>query len=533
MPPARRRRWRSSPRKAPASAIPRASPKRVTKTLAHELEIIAGREYAPYFLTVHDIVRFARGEGILCQGRGSAAQFRRLLLPRHHRGRPEPRQPSLRALHLAEPQRAARHRRRFRARAARGGDAVHLQKYTRDRAGIAATVITYRTRSAVRDVGKVFGLSEDAIGALASTTWGWSSDGVRDADVRRAGLDPTEPTMRQVLELCRRAHRLPAPSLPARRRLRHDARPPRRDGADHERGDGGSHPRRMGQGRPRRAPHAEGRRACPRHAHLHPPRLRLHRRALRRAMDAGDAPQGGACHLPHARPRRHRSASSRSRAARRCRCCRASSRRSFYDLVIEVAIVRPGPIQGDMVHPYLRRRQGIEKVDYPSPSPEHGPTDELKKILERTLGVPLFQEQAMKIAMEAAKFSAAEADGLRRAMATFRRNGTIGTFQSKMIDGMTRRGYTQDFAERSFRQIEGFGDYGFPREPRRELRPPRLCLGVDQGPLPGRLLRRAAELPAHGLLRPGPDRPRRRAPRRHGPAARRQSLRLGFEAGSP
>jgi error-prone DNA polymerase len=136
--------------------------------------------------------------------------------------------------------------------------------------------------------------------------------------------------------------------------------------------------------------------------------------------------------------------------------------RTFYDLVIEVAIVRPGPIQGDMVHPYLRRRQGIEKVTYPSPAPGKGEANELEKILGRTLGVPLFQEQAMQIAMDAAKFSAAEADGLRRAMATFRRNGTIGKFQEKMIKGMTGRGYTQEFAERCFRQIEGFGDYGFP-----------------------------------------------------------------------
>src|SRR6185503_15623712 len=136
--------------------------------------------------------------------------------------------------------------------------------------------------------------------------------------------------------------------------------------------------------------------------------------------------------------------------------------RTFYDLVIEVAIVRPGPIQGDMVHPYLRRRQGLEKVEYPSPSREHGDKDELKAILERTLGVPLFQEQAMKIAMDAAKFTAAEADGLRRAMATFRRNGTIGQYKEKMIDRMTARGYDRDFAERCFHQIEGFGDYGFP-----------------------------------------------------------------------
>jgi error-prone DNA polymerase len=134
----------------------------------------------------------------------------------------------------------------------------------------------------------------------------------------------------------------------------------------------------------------------------------------------------------------------------------------FYDLVIEVAIVRPGPIQGDMVHPYLRRRDKIEEVHYPSPSPEFGPANELEEVLGRTLGVPLFQEQAMDIAIRAAGFTPDEADGLRRAMATFRRNGTIGNYKEMFIGGMARRGYEQDFAKRCFSQIEGFGDYGFP-----------------------------------------------------------------------
>src|SRR5207245_3631855 len=128
--------------------------------------------------------------------------------------------------------------------------------------------------------------------------------------------------------------------------------------------------------------------------------------------------------------------------------------KSFYDLVIEVAIVRPGPIQGDMVHPYLRRRQGLEQVTYPS--------QELEQVLGKTLGVPLFQEQAMKIAIVAAGFTPSEADKLRRAMATFKRVGTIGTFQRKMIDGMIAKNYPREFAERCFRQIEGFGEYGFP-----------------------------------------------------------------------
>src|SRR4029078_1946554 len=134
----------------------------------------------------------------------------------------------------------------------------------------------------------------------------------------------------------------------------------------------------------------------------------------------------------------------------------------FYDLVIEVAIVRPGPIQGDMVHPYLRRKEGIEKVDYPSPDPKFGAKDELKKVLERTLGVPLFQEQAMQIAIDCAGFTPAEASRLRRSMATFQRTGQVKYFKKRFIDGMYRRGYPQKFAENCFKQIEGFGEYGFP-----------------------------------------------------------------------
>src|SRR5579871_2196622 len=134
----------------------------------------------------------------------------------------------------------------------------------------------------------------------------------------------------------------------------------------------------------------------------------------------------------------------------------------FYDLVIEVAIVRPGPIQGDMVHPYLRRRDRIEKEHYPSPAPQHGPANELEEVLKRTLGVPLFQEQAMQIAITAAKFTPDEADGLRRAMATFRHTGKVHLFRDKFINGMTARGYDQNFAEHCFGQIEGFGEYGFP-----------------------------------------------------------------------
>ena len=180
--------------------------------------------------------------------------------------------------------------------------------------------------------------------------------------------------------------------------------------------------------------------------------------------------------------------------------------RKFYDLVIEVAIVRPGPIQGDMVHPYLRRRCGDEAVEFPSPHPDHGPADELKQVLGKTMGVPLFQEQAMRLAMVAAKFSGPEANELRRAMATFRRRGTIDRLHREdgephdgaRLSGRVRRALLQP--DQGLRRIR------LPREPRRELRPSRLCLGLDQMPLPRGLCRRAAQLPAHGLLCAGADR---------------------------
>ena len=188
--------------------------------------------------------------------------------------------------------------------------------------------------------------------------------------------------------------------------------------------------------------------------------------------------------------------------------------RHFYDLVIEVAIVRPGPIQGDMVHPYLRRRQGIEKVHYPRPHPDHGPPDELEKVLGKTLGVPLFQEQAMRIAIVAAKFEPWEADKLRRAMATFRRVGTIGLFKTKMIEGMVDARLRAELRRALLQPDRRLWRIRLSGKPRRKLRAPRLRLRLDEVPLPRRLLRGAPERPADGLLRPGADRPRRARARR-------------------
>ena len=198
--------------------------------------------------------------------------------------------------------------------------------------------------------------------------------------------------------------------------------------------------------------------------------------------------------------------------------------RTFYDLVIEVAIVRPGPIQGDMVHPYLRRREGKEPVDYPKP--------ELEKVLGKTLGVPLFQEQAMRVAIECAGFTPGEADQLRRAMATFKHTGGVIAVPRQAGRRHGRHGYDAEFAEKTFSQLEGFGCYGFPGKPRRLVRADRLRLVLAEMPSPGRVLRRAAERPADGLLCAGADRARRARSWRRGPPRLRQRLALGLHAGA-
>ena len=198
--------------------------------------------------------------------------------------------------------------------------------------------------------------------------------------------------------------------------------------------------------------------------------------------------------------------------------------RTFYDLVIEVAIVRPGPIQGDMVHPYLRRREGKEPVVYPKP--------ELEKVLGKTLGVPLFQEQAMRVAIECAGFTPGEADQLRRAMATFKITGGVSQFRDKLIAGMVANGYEREFAEQTFKQLEGFGSYGFPESHAASFALIAYASSWLKCWHPGRVLRRAAQRPADGLLRAGADRPRRARAWRRGPAGLRQRLALGLHAGA-
>ena len=442
---------------------PDAIPEKVLNQLHHELGLIEKLDFARYFLTVHDIVAFARGldPPILCQGRGSAANSAvcyclgitavdpstsELLFERFiSEERREP--PDIDV--------DFEHERREEV-------IQHIyDKYGRDRAGIAATVIHYRPRSAIREVGKVMGLSEDVCGALASTIWGSMDPELEDARANDAGLDLSDPHLKRTMKL------------------------------------------------------AEQLIGMPRHLSQHVGGFILTERPLTQTVPIGNGAMVNRTFIEWDKDdidelgilKIDVLALGMLTCIRKCfdlvrehygedwnlatiprevpevydMLCRGDSLgvfqvesraqmnmlprlrpRCFYDLVIEVAIVRPGPIQGDMVHPYLKRRGGKEPVTFPCPYPEHGPADELERILGRTMGVPIFQEQAMKIAIDAAKFTPAEANQLRKAMATFRSRGKIEPLEAMMVGRMTERGYDRDFAQRCFDQIKGFGEYGFP-----------------------------------------------------------------------
>ena len=433
---------------------PQRIPKKIKRALKRELKLIAAREYAPYFLTVYDIIRFARSQGILCQGRGSAAnsavcyclgitevdpQKRELLFERFiSNNRSEP--PDIDV--------DFEHERREKV-------IQHIyEHYGREHTGIAATVISYRGRSAGREIGKVFGLSEDTIGALSSSIWGMGGGSVRESDLARIGVDLKNPRMQKMQALLKEIRGFP------------------RHLSQHVGGFVITQSRidevvpLMNGGMDKRT-HVEWDKDDLEALHI----MKVDVLGLgmltciEKSLRLLEGHYGEKSTIS--------SIIKNEEEAVYRMLCRADSLgvfqvesraqmsmlprlkpKEFYDLVIEVAIVRPGPIQGNMVHPYLRRRQGIEKVTYPS--------KELEAVLLRTKGVPLFQEQAMKIAIVAGGFSPAEADQLRRAMATFKRTGKIGTFRDKMIKGMLAKGYQRDFAERCFSQIEGFGEYGFP-----------------------------------------------------------------------
>jgi error-prone DNA polymerase len=442
--------------------FPDGIPDKVRATITRELQLVAELSYAPYFLTVHDIVLFARSRGILCQGRGSAANSVvcyclgitavnptevNLLFERFvSHARKEPPDIDVDFEHD------------------RREEVIQYiyARYGRDRAGLAATVISYRARSAVRDVGKAMGLSEDTVAALAGMVWGTSSGGVLgDTRVREAGLDASDPLLATVLELTEELIGFP------RHLSQHVGGFVLTRGPLVEMvpvGNGAMDDRTFIEwdkddiaalGLLKVDILALGMLSCIRRAFE---LLGAHHRldmTLAKVPREDPETYDMLCRADSIGVFQVESRAQMNMLPRlKPRC--------FYDLVIEVAIVRPGPIQGDMVHPYLRRRSGLEPETYPSPSPEHGPADELKQILGKTKGVPLFQEQAMRIAMEAAKFSDQEVNDLRKAMATFRRRGTIGLLEEKMVERMTERGYDREFAQRCFNQIKGFGEYGFP-----------------------------------------------------------------------
>jgi error-prone DNA polymerase len=445
-----------------AFRFPDGLPDKVKAAIEKELALINDLDFAPYFLTVHDIVAYARSIGILCQGRGSAANSVVCYCL---------------AITAVNPTEVDLLFERFISEARREPPDIDVDfeherreeviqyiyaRYGRDRAGLAATVISYRARSAVRDVGKAMGLSEDTVAALAGMVWGTRSGGVLpEKHIREAGLDPTDPLLAAVITLAQEL---------------------------------------MG---------------FPRHLSQHVGGFILTRGPLIEVVPVGNAAMADRTFIEWDKDdiaalgllkidvlalgmltcirkafdlleKHHDLPMTLAKVPRDDPAvydmlCRADSvgvfqvesraqmnmlprlkPRTFYDLVIEVAIVRPGPIQGDMVHPYLRRRSGLEPETYPAPAPEFGPPDELRQILGKTKGVPLFQEQAMRIAMDAAKFSDAEVNELRKAMATFRRRGTIGLLEEKMVKRMVARGYDEVFATRCFAQIKGFGEYGFP-----------------------------------------------------------------------
>jgi error-prone DNA polymerase len=450
--------WAGARRRYPAGI-----PDDLRKTIADELALIARLDYARYFLTVNDVVAFARlpENHILCQGRGSAAnsaicyclgvtsvdpQTTKLLFARFiSENRNEP--PDIDV--------DFEHERRE--------DVIQYiyRRYGRDRAAICATVIHYRSRQAIREVGKVLGLTPDVTAALAKTIWGFSSEALSDDYIRQAGLDPKNQSIRQAVEIAAQLLGFPrhlsqhvGGFILTRERLDEtvpigNAAMDERTFIEWDKDDIDT------LGLMKVDVLALGMLSCIRRSFEF---LKSHYGEDR---TLANIPQGDPAvyeMLSKADSIGVFQVESRAQMSMLPRL----KPKEFYDLVIEVAIVRPGPIQGDMVHPYLRRRDGIEKPDYPSPDPVYGPADELKSVLSRTLGVPLFQEQAMQIAITAAGFTPAESDGLRRAMATFRHNGTIHLYREKFIAGMTGRGYARDFAERCFSQIEGFGEYGFP-----------------------------------------------------------------------
>lgn len=428
-------------------------PDLISKSINHELVFIKEMNYAAYFLTVYDIVRFARQQGILCQGRGSAAnsticyclgitsvdptKFDLLFERFISSARNEP--PDIDV--------DFEHERREEV------IQYIYQKYGRDRAAIVATVTQQHQKGAIRDVGKAMGLSVDTINRLSASIWEFTDEWFEGKRLQEQGLNPGDIHLRKVLQLTREFMGFPrqlgqhtggfvitngklsdlVPIMNARMEDR-TCIEWNKDDID-------------ALGFMKIDVLALGMLTCIRKA------FDLAKEHYGLNLTLANIPQDDAavyemiCHADTIGVFQIESRAQQSMLPR-------LKPREFYDLVIEVAIVRPGPIQGDMVHPYLRRRNGEETIEYPS--------KELEAILHRTLGVPLFQEQAMKIAIVAAGFTAAEADELRRSMATFKANGLVTKFEEKLTSGMMKNGYTLEYSQRVFKQLEGFGSYGFP-----------------------------------------------------------------------
>jgi error-prone DNA polymerase len=432
---------------------PEGAPAVVRAQVEHELTLIAELAYEPFFLTVHDLVRFARSRGILCQGRGSAANSAvcyclgitsvdpargNMLFERFvSRERDEP--PDIDV--------DFEHERREEVIQYVYG------KYGRERAALAATVICYRARSALRDVGKALGFDPPQIARLAGAVQWWDDQAQLDARVREAGFDPAAPLIVRLIALVHKLVGFPrhlsqhvGGFVIAREAISklvpvENASMPERTVIQWDKTD------LEELGLLKVDVLGLGMLTAIRRSFELIERFKGEKITLAEVPPEDPAVYDMICHADTIGVFQIESRAQMSMLPR-------LRPRNYYDLVIEVAIIRPGPIQGDMVHPYLRRRNGQEAVHYPSP--------EVKKVLERTLGVPIFQEQVMHLAMVAAGFTPGEADQLRRAMAAWSRRGNLGGFEDRLITGMRERGYSEEYAQRIFHQLEGFGEYGFP-----------------------------------------------------------------------
>ncbi len=432
---------------------PQGTPDKVRKAVEHELALVDEMAYAPYFLTVHDIVQYARGQGILCQGRGSAANSAtcyclgitevdpdrmQLLFERFiSRERNEP--PDIDV--------DFEHERREEV------IQYIYQKYGRERAALAATVITYRPRSAVRDIGKAIGMSLDQVDRLAKSIYWWHRADVIGQQLHENGFSLQNPLIQRLVILVQQILGFPrhlsqhvGGFVISQGKLSHlvpieNATMHERTVIQWEKDD------LEALGLLKIDILALGMLSAIRKA------LTYISRYTKQTVTLADIPpedpavyrmiqQADTVGVFQIESRAQMSMLPRLKP------------RNYYDLVIEIAIIRPGPIQGDMVHPYLRRRNGKEEISYPS--------DTVKDVLSRTLGVPIFQEQVMQLAMVAAGFSAGEADRLRRCMASWKRKGGLDQFEERLLEGMKARGYSDQFAQQIFNQIKGFGEYGFP-----------------------------------------------------------------------